>query len=344
MENYSAGVFTGYTPISGSLPWGGGGGGAFSAANPQQLGQQYQNAYSSSLQQNKSNYDNIMAGYRQTLASQTANQQAITAGYSTLYNDVLAGIKGIGASRDTDIGNAAVANLGKGTQSLIDRGLGNTTVQDSMARAVESDKQRELTANANQVAGLTAQYGSQLGLAGLSARQGQVDRDTQLNLNQLGFMNSVNAGYPNAGMYGQLAQQFGQAGAADKNAKLIQQQSGAGLASGFTGSPGPRVGYTPAPVPSYGGGGGLDYSGGGGGGYNIFNDPSTYGGMYSGGGNGGFMSAYTGGGAYAGGGDYGSMLAAPVTGAASAIAAGVGGYGGYSGGWEGSAGAAGFDF
>lgn len=274
------GVFSGYAPISGALPFGGGGAGAFAGlgGSPQQamanLGPNYANAYNSSLQQNKSNYDNIMQGYQQTLASQTSAQQAIAAGQTQLYNDVIGGLQGIGASRAQDITDQAAQAGGAATQGLIGRGLGNTTVQDSINRGIAADKNKALTANSNSVAGLVAGYQSQIGQAGLNQAAQANMANSNLSQAQLAFMNSTQSGYPNAGAYGQLAMQFGQAGAAQANAAALGRlgapgRYGAGAMSGLPGGGGgggQKLGY----VPSYaqttpgGGYGGAPSTGGGG--------------------------------------------------------------------------------
>ncbi len=276
--NYSGGVFTGYAPPTapgGALPWGGGGAAAMQPGG-------YEAAYNSSLAQNQSNYNNILAGYQKTLASQTSAQQAIQAGYSNLYNQVQEKIAGQGATRAADIRADAAQKLGSGTQGLINRGLGNTTVLDSVGRGIGFDEQRNLTANSESTAKLQADSMSQLGLAGLSYQDYANRQNTGLIQDQLGWMNSVNAAYPNAGMYAQLAQQRGMSDQQGQNAG----QFGGGS---FAGNPGPRAGYVPSPTPSFGagayspapstgGGGGswlaAQYGAGGGGGTWNTPDPA----------------------------------------------------------------------
>jgi hypothetical protein len=70
----------------------------------------------------------------------------------------------------------------RGKQSLISRGLGNTTIQDSFARGVEEDTQRNIglqrSGQAGQLAGLFAgeagmqQGQAQLGLQGINMQSG----------------------------------------------------------------------------------------------------------------------------------------------------------------------------
>lgn len=279
--------FSGYGAIGGELPWNSADpGGAFKAAAlpPDQalsaLGDSYQGAYNSALAQNQSNYNNILAGYQKTLASQTSAQQAISAGYSNLYNQVQDKLATQGQTRATDITAAGIADLGRQTQGLVDRGLGNTTVQNQVVRGNAFDRERQLTANSEAVSGLQATSARELGLAGLGFQQNAMQANTSLQNRQLDWMNSINAQYPSAGMYGQLATQIGQNAQQQRNAALAAQlaaqggggytppqlpqipQVGAGNknqqyaaeAPPMLGSTGPRSGYVPSSTPSYGGG------------------------------------------------------------------------------------------
>jgi hypothetical protein len=97
-------------------------------------------------------------------------------------------------------------------------------------RGISLDQSKAQTALANQIAQLYAGYQSNLGLAGLNYQNQAAMQNTALNSQQLGWMNSVNAGYPQAGMYAQLAQMYGQGqqGAADR--ALLMGGGGSGAA------------------------------------------------------------------------------------------------------------------
>lgn len=242
----AGGGFAGYS-AGGALPFGGGGG-VYGAASgdPGAIAADYTKSYNSALAMNQANYNNILAGYQKSLASQTSAQQAIQAGYSNLYNDVLGRISSEGESRRQGIDRASAQTLAKSSQQLIDRGLGNSTIQTSVNRGVEADRNFQQLNLSDQLARQSADYMSRLGLAGLGSEQrGQDAMLGQFN-RQLDFMNSVTAKYPDAGMYGQLAMQAGQAKAAERGA----YQTGGGS---FAGNPGPRAGYVPS-NPYYGSG------------------------------------------------------------------------------------------
>lgn len=265
--------------IGGSLPWQSAGGGANQfqglAGSPQQamasLGSNYAGAYNSALQMNAANYQNILQGYQQTMGAQTSAQNAIGRGYSDLYNSVLGGIKGIGASQAQNIRDVYEQQSGAAAQGLIARGLGNTTVQNSVQRGLVADESKAQVNLANQIANLTAGYQSNLGLAGLGYQGQAAQQNTALAGRQLDWMNSVNAQYPHGGIYGQLASQFGaaqQAGLDRQQAAQARQQMlgaaqmagrgvGGSLSVGGGGLPPPEGGAVSTGAGVYGAGGGF---------------------------------------------------------------------------------------
>lgn len=255
-----------YGQIGGNLPWQGGPNPAAAAAssNPQAIAQQYGQAYNSALAMNQANYQNILKGYQQAMASQTSAQQAISAGYTSLYNDVIGKVSGIGQARANAIERDSARQLAGDSQQLIDRGLGNTTIQTSVNRGVAADKNLQLTQLSDDQAKMIGDYMSNLGLAGLGNQARQLDNSTALATRQLDWMNSVNAKYPDANLYAGLA----------KDAALSHAQPafsfGGGSFAGGGGGGGPQLGYVPS-QPYYGlaGGAGATYGGGGGGGMPV---------------------------------------------------------------------------
>jgi hypothetical protein len=201
--------------IGGNLTFGGGGGNAFMGlgGTPSQslnaLGQDYNSAYQSALNINRQNYGNILAGYQQLMAQQVPAEANITQGYTNLENQVLGTIKNIGASAGQQIQDLYAQQTGATQQQLINSGLGNSTVLASAQRGNTLDYAKAQVALQNQVAGLTAGYQSNLGLAGLNYQNQALMQNTGLGLQQLNFMNSVQAPYPNGAMYGGLAQGIG---------------------------------------------------------------------------------------------------------------------------------------
>lgn len=300
--------------IQAALPWGAGGVSTppTSAAG---LTANYQQEYAKSLAMNQSNYNNILRGYQQALAQHNAAQQAIDAGYNSMYNEVIGQIQGITQTREREIGEAATRQASQEQQSLIDRGLGNTTVQQSVNRGIESDKQKSITNVRNEFAGLQASYQNQIRQAQLAAQGRGAQELLGIQRSQLDWMNSVNASYPNAGMYAQLAQQFGQAAAQNAAAGRYGGGSfGGGGGNMGMGLGGRQVGYVPSPAPGFGGGyiPGMGIGGGGGGPSFMNQEYARAANMFGGGSFGGQPSPGYGG--------YGDFLG----GAASAIAGGFG--------------------
>jgi hypothetical protein len=192
---------------------------------------------------NQQNYNNILAGYQNTETSNRNAQGRIIVGHQNLEANVLGSIAGIDRSQRQDIADQYAKNIGTSSQDLINRGLGNSTIQSSVGRGMLYDKAKSDIALTNATQGLNAQYMSQLGLARLGYENQAAQQNTQWAGKQLDFMNSVNAGYPDPRTYAMLAQMKGQSG------------GGGGVGSGAT----TMGGAVKSPL---GGGGGYPTMGG----------------------------------------------------------------------------------
>jgi hypothetical protein len=275
-----------YSPIQGNLPFAPGGNPVLGAAQlgaglglPEgavqglnTLAGQYGQSYQAALQQNQAMYNNILGGYQQLMGNQQAAQQPIIQGYANLKTEVLGDIKGIDASEKQAIQDAYASQSGAAQQSLINRGLGNATISDSVQRGLGLDQQKAQIALQNQMAQLTAGYASNLGQAGLNYQNQANMQNTALGQSQLNFMNSVQAGYPDPNAYNALFGQAGQMNQAAQNQALqrqllAQRQNPFGGGGGAGGGPG-GITYGPhANLNALGGGfGPQNYGGGGGGG------------------------------------------------------------------------------
>jgi hypothetical protein len=181
--------------------------------------------------------------YNQTAAQAASGWAAMPGQYGALSAAVLGGLRGANRSNVQDINRKYTALSGQSSQDLINRGLGNTTIQSSVQTGIAGSRSREVTASRNAFANIIAGYQSQIGLAGLGAAQQGLLAQTQLGEAGLGFLGSIGIGAPNPGAYGSM--------------------SGMGMGGG--GIPGPQLGYpmARAPGPTYGES--VDYTGGGGG-------------------------------------------------------------------------------
>lgn len=214
-------------------------------ANPERS---YKSAYTAAANINRQLYDAQMSGHAKRIQEyQTANQGLI-GGYRGLQKAVMRQLAGTNRANLTDIADRYTALSGQMSQQLIDRGLGNTTVQQSVQRGVEADFSKESTRSNNLFAQLQAQTRSNLGQARLAAMERGMGFLSGLQGDQLAMMERVSAPYPDAGLYAQLAQMGGGGG-------------GMGM-SGLPGLPGPSRGN--APTGGYGPRGSAFFDVGGG--------------------------------------------------------------------------------
>lgn len=233
-----------------NLPWQSlsSGGNAFAGAggDPQaalgQLGQNYNNQYQAALGLTGAQYSGLQTGYENLRQSVDQNYQDILGGYSSLYGNVLDRIAGTNSSNIQDINSQYNANQGAMNQSAVSRGLGNSSLQQNLQRANELDRARAITGSQNQFAQLGANYAANIGSQRLGAQQQGAQLGANLGQAQLGSLERVNVGYPDAGMYGNLAQMYGRQ--AEQQRLQKQQpagggirQAGAFMASGGTVSP-----------------------------------------------------------------------------------------------------------
>lgn len=273
--------------IAGGLPWGQGGGGMFdymSASDPEKaLASHYQAAYSSALDMNQANYANILQGYRQAALGQMGGQAAIGKGYKQLLSDVMGQLKGQGRSGRQDITDQYAAAQGAAQQQLVGSGLGNSTVTSNVARGLTYDEAKANNQLTEQLANMMAGYQSNLGQARLNFKAKALNDRNSLAQNQLNWMNSIQAQYPDASAYSQLAQGLGAAKSAKEQQQFLRSMLSS-AASGYGTNPmgsnnplqgGNAAGYLAGQLAAGGafgslsGGrpGGFSMPGGGGGGY-----------------------------------------------------------------------------
>jgi hypothetical protein len=205
------------------------------SGNPQAMAKSYQSAYENARNINQQMYQNVMSGY-----------QTMVGGHNKLQSSVMKRLQGTNRANMRDIAARYAQESGAMSQQMIDRGLGNTTVQQSMQRGLLQDNVREKTRSRGQFAQMMAGAESQLGLAGLGAQQ-----------NQLNWMGSISAPYPDPGMYAQMAHMMS---AGNSPGMLPNPNSGMG---GGTGRPIGGMPWRPASgggyMPGMPDGGGMSY-------------------------------------------------------------------------------------
>lgn len=166
-------------------------------------GQQYQN-YLNMAQQT---YSNVLSGYQNLLQQQQQQSQGIQQGYGQLAQGVQDQLQGAEAGQQQQLQNLYQHQLGQNTQSAIDRGLGNTTVLDSMQRGATNDQALAQSQLAGQFAQQRAGYQSQLGQAGLGYAGQALGQQVGIYGQQLGWMDSFRQQQPDPLGYASLAQQ-----------------------------------------------------------------------------------------------------------------------------------------
>lgn len=237
----------------------------------QQLGPMYQNAHNAALAMSQAQYQGVQTGYDQLRSDTDQIYNNIYSNMESRYGDVLGRIANTNTSNINDIGRNAEALSGQASQQMVSRGLGNTTVQQNMQRAIEADRARETTRSNEAFAQLGAGYADRIWSDRTAAQQNKAQMMAGLGSQQLGALERVNVGYPDMAAYASMAQMYGAQAEAERNRKQLG-------GNGFMQGGGASAGYTSAPSPwgsrslgggggSYGGGGGYGYMGGGGGYY-----------------------------------------------------------------------------
>lgn len=134
----------------------------------------YVDQYNNAVGQQTANYNNILNAYGLTLGNTQSAAARIAQGYSGLNSTVQGQLAGAEASQRQDIADAYSRQQGSTIGSAVSRGLGNTTVLDSMQRGNLADKQRADIALTGQMANLRAGYTGQFGSQGLAAQSQQM--------------------------------------------------------------------------------------------------------------------------------------------------------------------------
>lgn len=112
-------------------------------------------------------YNNTLKGYQDALAKQQAAQQGVIGGYNKLSEDTFSDLRNADAAQKQAIVDKYTSLSGQMQMGAINKGLGNTTVLNSLQRGLTSDQDKAQVELASRFAGLKADYRSRIGLAGL---------------------------------------------------------------------------------------------------------------------------------------------------------------------------------
>lgn len=172
-------------------------------------GTNYGKDYASALAINAANYGNAVSGYNDLLARQQSSNDAISSGYANRAANAMQLLAGLEQGQRQDLETGATRATAQNAQDLIGRGLSNTTVQNTLARGVEADKNRAVNNLVGQMAGLKSSTYAALEGDRLRALDANNDAYNRLAMQRLAMQERVSAPYPDAGKYAALAQQAG---------------------------------------------------------------------------------------------------------------------------------------
>lgn len=176
----------GVNPNSVAAAVGGGVGSGSSVSQPTVIPEMV-NLYNQSLDLNKQNYQNILNAYNTGQQRAAATLPDIYSGYNALQSKV-ADLLGYGGQafgvlnpEMTRINQQAAQRQGDIQQSLINRGLGNTTVLGNMANQSEYFRQLSLSDLGAKLANMYAGATQSIGQAGLGAQMQGLGMQTNLS-------------------------------------------------------------------------------------------------------------------------------------------------------------------
>lgn len=160
------------------------------------------NSYAAAAQLNRDLFNAQQQGWAQNLAQYQAGMQGVTSGWQNLTGQAMGLLRGTNRANLQDIANKYTALSGQMSNQMIDRGLGNSTVQQAMQIGLRQSQAREATRSRGEFGQLLANTLGSLGGAGLAAQERGVSGASDIYRGYLGFLNSVNAPYPQGSMYG----------------------------------------------------------------------------------------------------------------------------------------------
>lgn len=237
----------------------------------------YQGAWQGSRDAQQQQIQAVLAQQAQAQAQQQAAIQAAQNRYAMAKQNTIAGLHGANRANLQDIADKYTAQSGQMAQQLINRGLGNTTVQASVQRGLIADQSKEATRSKNEFAQTIAGYRS--GMAGTMAQLGMQGAGMNYGaaMAPANFLAGINIGYPDRSQYGSSfsGSASGGGGYIDPSrptggpmpAGFFDPGAGAAAVGGGAGGYGLADMYTPsmtsyaAPSYNYSSGAGIGYSG-----------------------------------------------------------------------------------
>ncbi len=128
-------------------------------------------SYAELFDQNRNMYDLTLGQYGNAYRRLDETQQAIDEMQRNMYGTVMGTLDNAGAAAGQEITDQYAAQRGNTQQSLISRGLGNTTVRDSVERGLTYDESKSRVNLANQIAAQRAGYQTHFADLGVESAQ-----------------------------------------------------------------------------------------------------------------------------------------------------------------------------
>jgi hypothetical protein len=149
-----------------------------------------QGAYGNLIGAQNQAYGGLMSGqgtaYDNLMKSQTGGLADVGQGYGSMLGAALNNMNLLGRTQANDLNEQYDRNAADSQQSLVNRGLYNTTVTDSVNRGINLDKERALTNLAQGVAKDTNNTLAQFGMPALQFGQQAVGANTALGQQAIG--------------------------------------------------------------------------------------------------------------------------------------------------------------
>ena len=202
--------------------------------------------------------DMVKTGFdqlNQALFERQQQNQGIWQGYKNLNQRVQQKLAGSNEANLADLKEQYDARSGQMAQQMINRGLGNWSIQQSMQNQLGSDFAREKTRSNNSFAQLQADAMQRVMMGGLGAREHGADALTGIRGMGLNFLSSMTPVPPDFGTYFGAAQALG----ANHMPGPLPGMPGMSPPNGPIGGAQPAGLFTP----------GYDVGGGGGGGWGL---------------------------------------------------------------------------
>lgn len=172
----------------------------------------YQGAWQGSRDAQQQQINTGAGMWQQLMAQQQQLANQNNAGWQQLQSQIMGRLRGSNKANLQDIADKYTGFWGRMNQQMIDRGLGNTTVAQSVQRGVAADQAKETTRSRGAFAQLMAQSLGQVGSQRLGAQMSNNSALANLGLGNINWLTGIGIGYPDRNAYSDQAMGSGYGG------------------------------------------------------------------------------------------------------------------------------------